>query len=248
MAYEIRTFEDLLQVLRSEPQWREELRRLILTDELLKLPEQFQAFQEKVEKRFDRLESDLAELKRDVAILKEDVENLKVDVANLKVDVENLKADVAQLKIDVEKLKVDVEKLKVDVADLKGDNFERKVRERAPAYLGRIIRKCRVIDISTLAEKLEEAQDSGIITEEEKNSALNLDLLAEGFLKDDRERKVLVAVEVSIKADKKDVERVKERSKTIEKVFGLAVIPIVIGKTFTKGAKNKAKELEVVLA
>jgi len=32
-GYEIRTFEDLVGILRSEPKWREELRRLILTDD-----------------------------------------------------------------------------------------------------------------------------------------------------------------------------------------------------------------------
>ena len=243
-AYEIRTFEDLAEILRSEPKWREELRRLILTDDLLELPKQLQVFQEKAEKRFDKLESDVAELKEEVAELKEDLANFK-EHAERRFD--KLEGDVAELKENVGRVEKRLDKLEGDVARLKGKDFERTVRERAHAYLGKIIRRCKVVDLPILAEKLEEAVDAGIITEEEKNSALNLDVLAEGFLKDDRERKVLVAVEVSLKGDRRDVERAKERSKILEKVFGLPVIPTVIGEGFTKGAKEKASELKVIL-
>jgi len=137
--------------------------------------------------------------------------------------------------------------LEADLKFLRDYSLETKVRERAYAYLAGIIIRCKVIDIYSLAERLEEAEDGGIITEEESLSALNIDLLAEGFLKDDKERKVLVAVEVSVEPDIEDVKNAKERSKIIEKAFGFPVIPVVIGETFTKGVKNKAKELEVML-
>ena len=225
-AYEIRTFEDLVEILRSEPKWREELRRLILTDELLELPKQFQDFKEKVEERFERLEN---------------------DVAKIKEDVERIKEDVIRTKEDVGKIEKRLDRLESDVARLKGDSFERKVREKAYSFLGKIITKCKVVDMSIIAEKLDEAVYAGIITEEEKDSALKLDVLAEGFLRDDREKKVLVAVEVSVKADRNDVERAKERSQILEKALGLPVIPVVISEGATFGAKEKAKELNVEL-
>lgn len=39
MEHAVRTFRDLVQVLETHPEWRAELRRLVLTDELLTLPE-----------------------------------------------------------------------------------------------------------------------------------------------------------------------------------------------------------------
>jgi len=285
--YEIHTFEDLLNVLKSEPMWLEELRKLILTSDLLKLPQRFEQFVqrdfkelndrvdrmeqemrglkdevrelkqrvEKIDERLTKVESDVEvlkedvrNLKEDVRNLKEDVRNLKEDVRNLKEDVRNLKEDVRNLKEDVRNLKEDVRNLKNDVAELKGSDFERKVRENAPAYLGKLIRKCRVLDKAILADQLDEALDAGRITEEEREEALSVDLVAEGYLRVEPQKKVLVVAEVSVKADKVDVERAHKRGKIVERAFGMPTIPAVIGKKYTAGAKNKAKELQICLA
>lgn len=39
MAFTVEEFRDLLRILEERPEWRAELRRLVLTDELLTLPE-----------------------------------------------------------------------------------------------------------------------------------------------------------------------------------------------------------------
>ena len=222
-TYKIETFEDLIKALRERPEWLEELRRLILTEELLALPQKFQNF---VEQEFKPLKQKVDRIEEDVEILKQDVAILKQDVAILKQEVKVLKDDVA---------------------DLKGDNFERKVREKAPAYFGRLIRKCKTISFEDLADYLEEAAEKRIITEEEKDSALNIDVVVTGFLKTDKDKKVVLAGEVSIKADKVDVERAYERANVIGKALGLSAIAVVIGKETTEGAIKRADELGVVL-
>jgi chromosome segregation ATPase len=236
--YEIHTFEDLLNVLKAEPMWLEELRKLILTSDLLKLPERFEQFVQKYFKelndRVDRMEQEMRELKDRVE---------KIDERLTKVE-----SDVEALKEDVRTLKEDVRTLKNDVAELKGSDFERKVRENAPAYLGKLIRKCKVLDKAVLADQLDEALDAGRITEEEREEALSVDLVAEGYLRVEPQKKVLVVAEVSVKADKVDVERAHKRSKIVERAFGIPTIPAVIGKKYTAGAKNKAKELQICLA
>ena len=73
----IDTFQDLLDLLDSKPEWVEELRSRLLTPELIALPEQFARFVEAANKRFDALERDIGELKRDVGELKRDVGELK---------------------------------------------------------------------------------------------------------------------------------------------------------------------------
>ena len=236
--YEIHTFEDLLNVLKAEPMWLEELRKLILTSDLLKLPERFEQFVQKdfkaLNDRVDRMEQEMRELKDRVE---------KIDERLTKVE-----SDVEVLKEDVRTLKEDVRNLKNDVADLKGSDFERKVRENAPAYLGKLIKKCKVLDRAIIADQLDEALDAGRITEEEREEALSVDLVAEGYLRVEPQKKVLVVAEVSVKADKVDVERAHKRSKIVERAFGMPTIPAVIGKKYTAGAKNKAKELQICLA
>jgi hypothetical protein len=190
----IHTFEDILRALRQKPEWLEELRRMILTDELLALPGKF----ERLEGKFERLE-----------------EEFKV--------------------------------VKQDVAELKGDNFERKVRERAPSYFGRLIRKCKVLSIEELAHLLDDAVERKIITEEEREDALHTDVVAIGVLKEDSGQRVTLVTEVSMKADRQDVERAYSRAKIIGKVLNLPAISVVIGKEYTERAKEKAEEMGVIL-
>ena len=73
----IDTFQDLLKLLDSKPEWVAELRARLLTPELLALPEQLARFVETANKRFDALESGMRELRADVRELKTGVSDLK---------------------------------------------------------------------------------------------------------------------------------------------------------------------------
>jgi cell division protein FtsB len=242
-SFKIETFDDILRALRERPEWLEELRRLILTGELIALPQKFENF---VQMEFRPLKEKVDKIEVDTEVLKQDVAVLKQDVAVLKQDVAVLKQDVAVLKQDVAVLKQDVAVLKQDVAELKGDNFERKVRERAPSYFGRLVRRCKVISFEGLAEILEDAFEKGLINEKERDEALNVDVVASGFLKTEKEKKVVIVGEVSIKADRVDVERAYERADIIGRALGLSTIAVVIGKESTEGGIERAKELGVL--
>jgi|YNPNPStandDraft_1061719.scaffolds.fasta_scaffold14530_3 cell division protein FtsB len=271
-GYQIETIHDLIRILKDQPEWKEELRRLILTEELLALPSAFERFRQEEFKplveRVDRIEGDVhvlkqdvavlkedvavlkedvAVLKQDVAILKHDVEILKHDVAGLKEDVAVLKEDVAGLKQDVEILKQDVAKLKTDVGDLKGDNFQRKVRENAAAYLGRLISRARVVPHEQLADVLEDAFDEGKISESERDDAIAIDLVVRGRLRHDKTREVLLATEVSVVADRHDLERAARRAAVIGRAYGMETIGVTVGQDRTEGAAEAADALDVVL-
>nr|HPK45282.1 hypothetical protein [Spirochaetota bacterium] len=216
--------------LRDHPDWLDELRKLILTEELINLPKKFDEFvkqyQNFIENEFKPLKQTVQKQGEDIAVLKEDVAVLKEDVAVLKQDVGVLKSDVG---------------------DLKGDSFERKVRERAPSYFGKIIRKCKLISHIELANILDDALDTGIIGDDERDDALLCDIVVTGALRSDKERKVLIVAEVSVVVDKQDVERAASRTKVIEKCMGLPGIPVVIGKEHTEGALKRADELQVIV-
>ncbi len=231
----IRSFEDILRALRQKPEWADEMRRLILSEELLALPGKFESFRQK---EFKPLKEKVDKVEQDVGVLKQDVGMLKQDVGVLKQDVEVLKQDV-------EVLKQDVEVLKQDVAFLKGNEFERTVRERAPAYLGRLIRRCRGIGFEELADSLEDAMDRGLVSEEEKNDALLVDAVVRGKLKTGKD--VVLAVEVSLKVDVEDIERAGRRAVVIGRASGIETIGVAIGKECTDRAKKMAEELNVVV-
>ena len=141
------------------------------------------------------LKQDVSVLKQDVAILKQDVDILKQDVAILKQDVAVLKQDVAILKQEVAMLKQEVTILKQDVAYLKGEfgrfkgrEFERTIREKYYAYFGKLLRKSKLVNFEEILSLLESAEDKNLITEEQKLSVLQLDLLVSGELKPTKKR------------------------------------------------------------
>lgn len=200
----IKSYWDLLSVLKEHPDWLEELRKLILTEELLALPKKFDEFV----KRYESF-------------------------------IEN----------EFKPLKATVEKQGNDVGSLKGDNFERKVKEKAPSYFGKLILKCRLIDTMELANSIDDAilNKKATITDDERDDALKIDVVVTGFLRHNKEKKVFLAAEVSIVVDKTDVERAARRTKIIEKCLGIPGIPVVIGDEYTDGAKKAAEELQVIM-
>ena len=59
----IPTTADLLRLLREDPDFRDEVRRLVLSQELVELPERFARFEANVERRLTTIDSDLGGLK-----------------------------------------------------------------------------------------------------------------------------------------------------------------------------------------
>lgn len=233
----IRTIEDFERILIERPEWKERIRRLILTEELLNLPAEFNRF----------VKEDFKPLKEKVENIEKDVEVLKKDVEVLKQDVEVLKQDVAILKEEVAILKKDVAELKVIAAELKDDMLELKVRDRLGAFLGKLFAKLKLIDHSDLADRLYEAAEEGKITEEELNEALEIDAVAEGFTRKPEKKKVCLAIEISYVIDKKDAERALRRAEIISRACEIECIPVAIGKKVTKGARDFSEKFPVLV-
>ncbi len=80
----INTIEDLIRIIEENPEWLDRIRNLILTDDLLRLPERFNEFAERTDRRLsvlddrqdrfddrqDRFEARMDRLTDDVGVLK----------------------------------------------------------------------------------------------------------------------------------------------------------------------------------
>jgi chromosome segregation ATPase len=189
----------------------------------------------------ERLQQDMTALKEDVAILKEDVAALKEDVATLKEDVAILKQDVATLKEGQARLEKRVARLEADVADLRGDSLERRYRERAPGYFSPLVRRIRVIAHEELAHLLEEAQEQGLVSEQEVDDALAVDVVARGRSRQ-TDKDIVIVAEVSAAIYPEDVRRALSRAQVIGRVLRLEAIPVVAGLRITPAAEALARE------
>lgn len=78
--YKIETFEDILRVLKERPDWLEELRRIILTEELIALPQRFEKFLEEFKghrEEFKTLKKDFEEHKEKLESLSEEFKTFR---------------------------------------------------------------------------------------------------------------------------------------------------------------------------
>jgi hypothetical protein len=99
-----------------------------------------------------------------------------------------------------------------------GHTFELRFRDRLTAYLGRFLRRGKVVANDTLLDTIEPC-----VTQQEVEDFLRADIVAKGLV-DGVE--TYVVVEVSSTGDTKDIIRAERRAMILRKA-GLAAIPIV---------------------
>ena len=214
-AYTIHTIQDLIRILEESPEWKEQVRRQILTDELLNLPVTLAAFVDAANKRFDAIEARLDRLESDVATLKDDVATLKDDVATLKDDVATLKDDVGMLR---------------------GDNLELKLHRKALPLLSQRLRLRRVRLIQNafalagpeLMGSLDDANDAGVITEEQYHRVFQTDAIVYAVEKESG-APVWIGVEISAAVHSGDITRAQDTAVALADVFNQNAVPVVIG-------------------
>ena len=186
--YSIVTFADILRALKSHPDWLEELRKIILTTELLELP-----------KKFDELLKRVEKIESDVEILKQDVEIIKKDMAYLKGEF----------------------------GRFKGKDFERTIKDKHYAYFGKLLRKTKLVQFEEILQIIDDAEEKGLIKEEQRDSLLNLDIIVKGQIKS-TQKPVVLAVEISYSLYEDDIERAIERAQILAQILHEEVIPTVV--------------------
>ncbi|MCD6508541.1 hypothetical protein J7M22_18215 [Candidatus Poribacteria bacterium] len=260
-GFTVREFHDFIKILEERPEWREELRRLVLTDELLKLPEMVKELVEAQRRTEERLESlaarvdALAEAQRRteerleslaarVDALAEKLESLTARVNALAEKLESLTARVDALAEAQEKTERTLHVLTGDVGQLKGYMLEQQYRQKAFSYFGRIVKRAYVFSSNELAGMIADWVDDGLISREEADEIGQADVILRGRKwKDDKE--IYLVVEVSWGVGVSDVERAKKRAGILRKV-GFEALPVVAGKVIMEDADILAAEMGVI--
>jgi chromosome segregation ATPase len=247
MKFSSEEIERFIQAIEEDEHLRARVERAILSDRMYELPDKLAELTELVTEYVKKTDERLSHIESDIGVLKSDVGTLKSDVGTLKSDVEVLKSDVEVLKSDGETLKSDAKVLKSDVGTLKGYDYERRCKERAPSILGLTyggLKRLRSIRREQLADGLDDALDEGKITQKERDDALNTDMAMKALSKQTGNG-VYLAVEVSVVADRHDVERASQRAATLERTFGDQGIGVVIARTIPADLDTSGVEVAI---
>src|SRR6266540_4285437 len=197
----IEGFDELLAALREHPEWQAELRRSVLTEELLALPGVVAGLADAQRRTEERLEA------------------LTATVGALAEQVSSLAGHVVWLK---------------------GDAIERRYRERAPSYFGRIAKRLHVLSFEEVDALLDEAVTAGALTSSQADEVRWADLVARGRQADGTD--VYLVVEVSWGVGVEDATRARERAELLAKA-GTPTVGVVAGSWIDPDAAEAARRL-----
>ncbi|MBI3913908.1 MAG: hypothetical protein HY327_06950 [Chloroflexi bacterium] len=258
-AFSVQDYYDLTRLLAEHPEWRAQLRQLVLSDELLTLPalvRELTEAQKRTEQRVEELaeaqvrtEQRVEELMEAQARTEQRVEELveaqkrteqRLDVLTLRV--QELVNEMRMLTANVSLLTDAQKGLDDRVGEMMGDLLELRYREHAAGYFGSWVRRARAVLPVDLEENLERT-----LSHEEVLDILRLDLLVNGRWRAHPEREskgeapeVWLVIEVAAVLNEGDVARVWRRA-TLLRRAGYRAVPIVAGKQITAEALASAR-------
>ncbi len=139
MPFTVRDFQGLIRALERRAEWKAELRRMLLTEELLALPEVVRALSQEVRELAAgqaRLTEQVRELAADQASLTRQVRELAADQASLTRQVRELAAGQARLTEQVRELAAGQASLTEQVRELAAGHasLTEQVRELAAGH------------------------------------------------------------------------------------------------------------------
>ena len=188
----INTTEDLLRIVRENEEFRDAMRRELLSDEVLELPKRLALYAEATNLRLDRIDSNLSVLKADVAELKEMSQSHTNDIGFLKGFALESKLYNRGTSYLATSLNVyDITRIRAAERDENSAEFNSRLRD---------------------------ALENGAITMEEYDRVLSTDLIVSGR-RTSVVGTAYVAIEASYSVHRSDIRKVIQSKVILDKIF-----------------------------
>ena len=271
MAFTVRDFHDLVEILENEPAWRAEVRRLVLTDDILTLPQavrdltasvrEMSDLQRRHEARFERVETDIVDIKTDVSQLKTSVGKIETSVDMLETGVgklgsrmDTLETGVGKLDSRMDTLETGVGKLgsRMDTLEIKVGKLDINVAKLNGRDLERQLRERPFVYLGRFALRLKVVGDAELAVLLE--SAVERGVLTEEEAEDaklldavargrrrDDGEPIYLVVEASVVIDQHDLARAVRRAAIVEKASGVPALAVVAGERILDDVRQTAE-------
>jgi uncharacterized protein (UPF0335 family)/Holliday junction resolvase-like predicted endonuclease len=162
-----------LELLDRDPAFREEVRRKLLTDELLALPERVERLRLEIHKEFERVWRAIQENNRQIAALTERMERVEAQIATLAQQVQENSRQIAALTERMERVETQIAALTEEVRDLRrtvgrmeerwGLAHENMAEDLMPRFLasaGRRVRRSAMVQFDGEADLVLEVEET----------------------------------------------------------------------------------------
>ncbi|MYE54852.1 MAG: hypothetical protein F4X34_06625 [Chloroflexi bacterium] len=269
----INDIQDLVRIIEEHPEWRGELQRVLLTQQLLEVPE-----------RLDRLEATVEVLAETAAALVQHAEasNARLDSIERSIDAllkhaeatdktldtllkhaeaTNKRLDGLEFRMDGVEIRLgDVEtrlgRVEETTNALRGDVLEVRLTNKIPPLVSRQFDVRRIYPvwsdgflpensrIQGFQSTVEEATDNGQITDDDETRLRVTDLIVRSQRKSDGST-LWFAVEASGVIGEEDIVRAKQSSDVLKKIYNQDAMPLVYGYQISDADRDLADELQV---
>ena len=231
-------------------------------DQLTERMDQLTARVDQLTERMDQLTERMDQLTARVDQLTERMDQLTERMDQLTERMDQLTARMDQLTaqmrhhsdlfkdiiLQLKNVDARLSSLEKRVDRLTGDEAERRFRARAPSCFGHLLRRIRIVENSALADRIDDAIESGTFAEADREPLLLLDVVAWGRDVQTREERYLAA-EVSSGIGETDILRAADRAVLLEKLTGVPVLPVVAGYSIAPRFRSiaVARQVQVVI-
>lgn len=204
MAFTVVDFQDLLKLLSDHPEWRTQLRPLVLGEEVLAIPS-----------RMDRVEATLDRLTGHVDDLTVRLDRLTERVDDLTVRLDRLTGEVRELTTAVSQLVSRMDHTDGRLGNLQGAVLEWKFERNLGNWLREWVRKPRKVFVDELS-RLDEAVERGLVAEAEVSQVAWSDAVVRAQDASTQDE-VILSVELSTTVNEDDVERASARAAVLRR-------------------------------
>ena len=221
---------DLLRLLREDPDFRDQVRSLLLSQELIELPERFARFEGYVERQFTEVRS----------------------------NIERVDGDITEMRSNIVHIRGAVTEIRGDLGRLKGGEYERRVgrmfasyasgafrqRHNRPLRRNRLLVGASQVPTAEYQDILASAVENREISDEEMDDLQEADAVMTG---QDQGSAVYFVGEFSVTVHNHDIDRAISRASILSKATGSQTWPMVIGATIPDPQRARAEAGGVAL-
>ena len=124
----INTLQDLNQALRDNPEWREELRRTLLTEELLALPDtqaslaaEVREFVAATNRRLGSVEVDIVEIRKDIVEIRAEIAEIQKTIVEIRAEIAEIQKTIAVIQKDIVEIRAEIAEIQKTIVEMQRD-------------------------------------------------------------------------------------------------------------------------------
>ena len=217
----VNDISDIVRILREQPEWADALRGILLSEEILKLPEM------------------VAELVESNKLIHERLDKLEGRMDGLEGRMDGLDGRMDRLEGEVSNL------VGYNLEVMAHHNIASLVHEELDIVRIRVLKSRALPSYDILNNLIDGAEDAGRISVEQGFQIVQLDIILSAVFKEDRATRVGVAIEVSRVIDDSDIKRARERADILSAAVETPTIAAVLGGSIQPPQQRLAERLDV---